>query len=84
MVILCPVEIFCHIHILHPQFTLLYNTERIDQARLPQADRFDLRTGQHNTCRKRVEQLIIESRPFVLYLYVITNLLFHLILLSKT
>ena len=39
---------------------------------------------RHNTCRKRVEQLIIESRPFVLYLYVITNLLFHLILLSKT
>lgn len=84
MVIVCPVEIFGHIHIFDPQFALLHNAERVDQARFSQADRFDLRAGQHDPCRKRVEQLIIESRPLVLYLYIITNLLFHLILLSKT
>lgn len=33
--------------------------------------------------RKSVEQLVIERRPLILYLYVITNLLFHLVLFCQ-
>ena len=33
--------------------------------------------------RKSVEQLVVERRPLILYLYVITNLLLHLVLFCQ-
>ena len=83
MVIVCPLEIFCHIHILHPQFP--FSTIQNVSTRLAFPKRIDLISVPVSTIPavNVSEQLIIESRPLVLYLYVITNLLFHLILLSK-
>ena len=45
--------------------------------------RIDLISGQYDPGRKSVEQLVIERRPLILYLYVITNLLFHLVLFCQ-
>ena len=70
MIVVASKEIFGNIHVLQPHLAILNITEGVDKTRLAKAYRFDFGAGEHNAGCEAFDNLIIECRPAILYIYV--------------
>ena len=58
------------VHLLDPQFIAFELAVGVGEARLALADGLDFRPVEHDARGIAVENQVIETRPFVLYIYV--------------
>ena len=58
------------VHLLDPQLVALELAVGVGKARLALADGLDLRPVEHDARRVAVENQVIETRPFVFYIYI--------------
>ena len=76
VVVVRAIEIFGHVHILHPQFVAYEYAVAIDKAHLGEAYGLYLGTCEHNAGSVGIGYDIVERGTFVLYVYVV-YFLFH-------
>ena len=58
------------VHLLDPQLVALKLAVGVGKARLALADGLDFRPVEHDARRVAVENQVIETRPFVFYIYI--------------
>ena len=62
--------VLCDVHLLDPQFVALELAVGVGEARFALADGLDFRPVEHDARRIAVENQVIETRPFVFYIYI--------------
>src|SRR5574344_368807 len=67
MIIVRTLRIESHIHVLHPNLTIVDITIGIDKACFSSTNTFNLRTSEDNACRESIHKLVIEGGTLVFY-----------------